>query len=142
MVAYSFKTRFADPILHGLGVPAGPRRIYPKRQTVRAIGKKRHARPGELVQLYTGLRTKQAKKLGEAVCMRTAPIKIAFPWVVGAFDVGIDVYIDGRLLTEVATRTFVQDDGFLSIDDFVMFWEHNHGIEKPFEGIIIYWSPK
>lgn len=139
MVSYSFKTRFADPILHGLGVPAGPRRIYPKRQTVRAIGKKRHARPGELVQLYTGLRTKHAKKLGEAVCTRTAPIKIVFE---GHHIKYVDVYINGKLLTEVATRTFAQDDGFLSIDDFVMFWEHNHGIEKPFEGIIIYWEPK
>lgn len=144
MVAYSFKARFADPILHGLGVPAGPRRISPKRQTVRAISKKRHARPGEIVQLYTGLRTKQAKKLGEAVCTRTASIRIQFEDSNGPFhdSIGIYIYLDGDLLDEDATCTFARNDGFLSINDFMMFWENNHGIEKPFEGIIIYWEPK
>ncbi|MEJ0016825.1 MAG: ASCH domain-containing protein [Acetobacteraceae bacterium] len=48
MVAYSFKRDFAAPILAGI-----------KRQTIRA-DRRRHARPGEVLQLYTGMRTKHA----------------------------------------------------------------------------------
>lgn len=136
MVAYSFKARFAEPILVGLGA----RRMHnvnPKQQTVRAIEKKRHARPGELVQLYTGLRTRSVRKLGEAVCTLTAAIKIEFPSIFAA-----NIYIDDFSLTEDETHAFAHDDGFRTIDDFIEFWDDNHGIEKAFEGIIIYWEPK
>lgn len=145
MVAYSFKTIFAEPILVGLGA-LRMHRVAPKRQTVRAIGKKRHARPGEIVQLYTGLRTKSAKKLGEAVCTRTAPITIEFEDGSGRtnnFKAGLDIRVDGSLLTEDETYDFVVSDGFLTVERFVQFWEDNHGIDKPFDdGIIIYWEPK
>ena len=47
MVAYSFKRRFREPILAGS-----------KQQTIRA-DRKRHARRGEALQLYTGMRTTQ-----------------------------------------------------------------------------------
>jgi hypothetical protein len=43
MVAYSFNPIFVGPILAGT-----------KRQTIRAE-RKRHARPGEAMQLYTGM---------------------------------------------------------------------------------------
>lgn len=71
MVAYSFKKQFIRPILIGLGAPLSPdefavgmdefgnvSRPVGKRQTIRALGKRRHARPGELVSLYFGMRTK------------------------------------------------------------------------------------
>lgn len=45
MVAYSFQKRFVEPIRSGR-----------KRQTIRA-DRKRHARPGEVLQLYSGMRT-------------------------------------------------------------------------------------
>jgi hypothetical protein len=47
VVAYSFRQQFRPPILAGT-----------KRQTIRA-DRKRHARPGEQLQLYTGMRTRQ-----------------------------------------------------------------------------------
>jgi len=56
MVAYSFKAQFREPILAGT-----------KRQTIRA-DRKRHARLGEALQLYTGMRTRQCKLIGRATC--------------------------------------------------------------------------
>ena len=53
MVAYSLKPRFIPPILSGA-----------KRQTIRAISRRRHAIPGETLQLYTGMRTKQCRLIG------------------------------------------------------------------------------
>lgn len=105
MVAYSFKKRFVAPIRAGLGLimkddkgnwlqcesviddgatvshPFDPYKdlapeARPKRQTIRAIGKRRHARPGETLQLYTAMRTKQCEKIGEARCIAVLPIRI------------------------------------------------------------------
>ncbi|MGY0779836.1 S49 family peptidase [Azospirillum argentinense] len=75
MVAYSFRPRFIDPILAGL--EPGPLLPGMKRQTIRgASGGKRHARPGELVQLYTGMRTRQCRKLGEGRCVAAEPVTL------------------------------------------------------------------
>jgi hypothetical protein len=66
MVAYSYKARFVAPIRVGLDLPTLAEHlemggyhpgqiIRPKRQTIRAKGKRRHARPGEtLQQLFYG----------------------------------------------------------------------------------------
>ncbi len=51
MVAYSFHKEFAPLILLGH-----------KRQTVRAH-RRRHARPGEAMQLFTGMRTRHCRKI-------------------------------------------------------------------------------
>lgn len=69
MVAYSFKKRFVDPIRVGLSSVSLSFDCQPKRQTIRSIGKRRHARPGETLQLYTAMRTKQCRKIGDARCM-------------------------------------------------------------------------
>lgn len=53
MVAYSFQKMFAEDIRFGFKV-----------HTVRGE-RKRHARPGEMIQLYSGLRTKQCRKIVE-----------------------------------------------------------------------------
>ena len=56
MVAYSFKARFAEPILAGT-----------KLHTVRAP-RKRDARPGEELQLYRGMRTRQCALIARKTC--------------------------------------------------------------------------
>lgn len=142
MVAYSFRSRFVDPIMVGLGLaPPHARDVPPKMHTVRAIGKKRHARPGEVVQLYTGLRTKSARLIATAVCTRTAPIMIDFS-ALSTTEGVVAVLIDGTLLTEKETIAFVRSDGFRTITDFVEFWYGTHDFDKLFEGIIIYWERK
>ena len=58
MVAYSFKARFVPLIREGL-----------KTQTIRAQ-RSRHARPGELIQLFSGMRTHLCEKIvPDPVCI-------------------------------------------------------------------------
>lgn len=52
MAAYNFKSQFVPKIESG-----------EKTQTVRRIGKRVHAKPGQPVQLYTGMRTKKCRKI-------------------------------------------------------------------------------
>lgn len=67
MVAYSFQRRFIGPI-----------QLRTKRQTIRAL-RARHARPGERVQLYFGMRS--------SACMKI----IMDPVCIGVDDVRIDL---------------------------------------------------
>lgn len=136
MVAYSFKKQFVDPIRAGLGhyehidgmIPA------PKRQTIRANGKRRHARPGETLQLYSAMRTKQCFKIGEATCTEVVPISI-------------DVRKDGLLISSGRQRiiggtlidNFARLDGFADGKEMRDFWLKEHGLGK-FEGVLIRWQ--
>jgi hypothetical protein len=74
-VAYSFQRRFVAPILAGT-----------KRQTIRAE-RKRHARPGEVVSLYHGMRTRQCFLIAQAPCVDVQPIRLQFAYSpYAAFD--------------------------------------------------------
>jgi hypothetical protein len=75
MVAYSFQKRFADAVLAGL--EPGPWRPGMKRWTLRH-DRRRHARPGEAVQLYTGMRTRSCRLLGRAQCQAVVPVLIGW----------------------------------------------------------------
>jgi hypothetical protein len=141
MVAYSFKKQFIDPILVGLGVqvhhePGGAHVYHPKRQTIRAIGKRRHARPGETIQLYTAMRTKQCRKLGEARCVSVEPISV---WIEpGRVAVEGHEAIDG-----IGLDDFARLDGFASWSDMATFWMNEHGQivrAGPFVGVLIKWE--
>ncbi|MCJ2020561.1 hypothetical protein MKK84_24560 [Methylobacterium sp. E-065] len=125
MVAYSFKSRFGAPILAGT-----------KAQTIRAerTGKSRHARPGELVQLYTGMRTRQCQKLGEARCLEVLPVKIDL--LLSVLFIG-DVCFGGPK----ALDEFAQQDGFADWHDLVAFWVAEHPGVDLFEGVLIRWQP-
>lgn len=133
MVAYSFKRRFVEPIRVGLGLPPSVEafaagmdafgnvgRPQPKRQTIRAIGKRRHARAGETLQLYTAMRTRQCRKIGEALCTEVVPIEI----FVGERDMtirsGKDRIIGGLV------DSFARLDGFATAADMHAFWLAEH----------------
>lgn len=140
MVAYGFKKQFIEPILSGLGnyewidgqIPR------PKLQTIRAIGKRRHARPGETIQLYTAMRTKQCRKLGEARCVSVQNIRIMLhaAWI----KVGTDAPIsDPEELADFARR-----DGFADWGEIFDFWQKEHGELArlgPWVGVLIKWEP-
>lgn len=138
MVAYSFKQRFVQPIEHGLRISLdedAALRCPPKRQTIRANGKKRHARPGEDVQLYTAMRTKQCRKLGEAKCTETAPIII---WL---DEKTMAIELSKQLMGRTEMERFARSDGFADAADMADFWRKEHpGVEK-FEGVLIKWEP-
>jgi hypothetical protein len=81
MVAYSFKPRFEMPIV-----------TLRKTGTIRAHGRRRHARPGERLQLYTGMRTRSCRLLATAECQSSDRLRVWFDTprvIVGEFDPGL-----------------------------------------------------
>lgn len=125
MVAYSFQPRFVDPIISGR-----------KQQTVRAIGRRRHARPADHLQLYTGMRTKACRLIGRAACIEAAPVTLLFRSPHG-------VIMHGRLgNASLKPELFAQQDGFADWKQLCEFWEIEHPAEYQagrFDGIMIVW---
>ena len=135
MVAYSFNKRFIDPIRVGLSRVSLSFDCPPKRQTIRAIGKRRHARPGETLQLYHAQRTKQCVKIGEARCVSVERIVIQVP----KDDCWLRVKIGNEEPFE-ATDAFAIEDGFQDVEDMWRFWRDEHPDVATFSGILIKWA--
>ncbi|XXJ19974.1 hypothetical protein ACR42D_10595 [Desulfovibrio caledoniensis] len=124
MVAYNFKSQFAERVESG-----------EKRQTIRANGKRRHARPGEALQLYTGQRGPNCRKLVDPD-----------PACVAALPVFMDrTFSDNRRVVVVAghevygppLEDLARADGFETSEEMKDFFEKTHGV--PFEGTLIKW---
>jgi hypothetical protein len=125
MVAYSFQQRFVTPI-----------RRLTKQQTIRA-DRKRHARIGEELQLYTGMRTRQCKLIGRATCMSVTPITLEF----GRGNGDGKICYDGIVFrSRDNLDQFAQLDGFDDWGGLVYFWEVNHPDMRVFSGIMIRWG--
>ena len=121
MVAYSFKGRFAELIRTGS-----------KTQTVRAE-RKRHAMPGETLQLYTGMRTRSCKLIARATCVAVSPIRFVF-------DPHPQIFLHGLQHGDQATLDhFAQCDGFRDWADLAAFWAKEHPDLKAFSGVLIRW---
>ena len=130
MVAYSFKAQFEAPIASG-----------EKRQTVRAY-RKRHARPGEPIQLYTAMRTKHCRKLitPDPLCIDLRHVIIAH----GSYQ-PLLIEIEGRMLQRDEVEAFAVADGFgaavadgFAASRMAAFWLENHGTGS-FGGVVIRW---
>lgn len=134
VVAYSFRRRFVNPIKAGLGLPVNdPYVPPPKRQTIRA-DRKRHARLGEEVQLYCGMRTKGCFLIGTARCISVDVISLHFgrrDWV-KVTSPSIDL---PRSLDQ-----FAQSDGFVDWAELREFWREEHDADD-FTGVLIKWEP-
>lgn len=127
MVAYNFKSAFHDRLVDGS-----------KRQTVRHAGGKRHARPGEPVQIYTGLRTKGARKLiADPICTAVDHIVILINR--SSPDEIKSIEINGVPLSRPQMEAFALADGFRGLWQFGPFWRVTHG-EGRFEGVVIRWG--
>lgn len=139
MVAYSFKKYFAPQIATGI-----------KCQTVRA-DRRRHARPGEMIQLFEGMRTRHCRKIRpDVVCESIVPIEIRI--VEGII---VSIMVDGRSLDEPEMEAFARHDGFApehfnepsgyrartAIENMETFWFDNHGDTAGFRGVVIKWRP-
>jgi hypothetical protein len=122
VTAYSFKKQFIEPILTGR-----------KRQTIRAVGLRHHARIDTTIQLYTGMRTKQCQLIGTAFCADAPLITLDFP--------RNRIHIQGRVLRndQVALDTFAKRDGFENWAGLRAFWELEHRALKVWEGVMIEW---
>ena len=120
-----FQAQFADVVESG-----------EKTQTIRAYRKdKRDPKPGDTLYLYTGLRTKQCRKLGEAIaesvevigigeamfCEDESPIEI------------VPLVLLPREAHDLAIR-----DGFSDLDEMLSFFDKTHDL--PFEGLLIRWG--
>lgn len=149
MVAYSFAPPFRQQV-------AG----LTKRQTVRAH-RKRHARPGEPLQLYTAMRTKHCRKLVEAdpICSAVVPIEISTSELLDEWIASI--VIAGVPLSRDEIETFAAADGFdpgrfgmtkfpdirkpvleIATARYWMgwWWTKTHGTGR-FDGVLITWEP-
>jgi hypothetical protein len=140
MVAYSVKERFIAPIEVGLGLPiTGPASVAfpaPKLQTIRAVGKRRHARPGEIIQIYYAMRTSFCRLIGVARCVDVVPLVFDFAFV----NRSITARIDGQRLRRDEMDDFARRDGFDDHADMARFWRDEHPFER-FEGVLIRWAP-
>ncbi|PZR82553.1 MAG: hypothetical protein DI537_36400, partial [Stutzerimonas stutzeri] len=113
MVAYSFHKRFVEPIATG-----HPATGIVKRQTIRA-DRKRHARPGEPLQLYQGMRTKHCFKIiADPVCVAVRPLELFIARGYVRFtDTGEAFGVTAML------DDFARQDGFLHWADLQAFWQ-------------------
>jgi len=136
MVAYSFRPRFAEPIASG-----HPATGIVKRQTIRAP-RSRHARPGELLQLYQGMRTKHCRKLiADQVCTAVRPVRLWISRGYVRFDDTGEAFGITAMLDD-----FARADGFLHWADLQAFWRAEHeqaaDPEMAFAGVLISWEPR
>ena len=119
MVAYNFKQQFVPLIETGA-----------KQQTIR-LPRKRHTKPGEAMQLYTGMRTKACRKLvtPDPLCLSVEPLLM---------HDALGIKLNDRWLTKEALTQLALADGFASWDECLHFFNTVHGL--PFQGVLIKWA--
>jgi len=116
MALINFQKRFADDVEAGI-----------KRQTIRAP-RKRPIKVGEILYLYTGVRTKQAHKLKEVICKSVENITI---WDYEILIGGVSLYSIDHL------HNFAISDGFEDYHDMMKWFRKTHSL--PFNGQLIKW---
>lgn len=132
MVAYSFQAQFEAQIA-----------ALQKRQTVRSF-RKRHARPGEPMQLFTGMRTRHCRKIltPDPLCLDLQGILLAF----GADDAVTQIELGGCPLNRDEVEAFAAADGFGPLDGEArlrmgQFWNRAARLNS-WGGVLIRWSPR
>ncbi len=124
MPALNFKAQFAPLVESG-----------EKSQTIRKV-RKHPIKAGDRLFLFTGMRTKQCRKLRETVCTNARMIAIQPPGGVIVSE-GIYLWEKGQLSTTEA-KQLARKDGFSRLTDFVRFFKDQYGL--PFEGVLIEWD--
>ena len=116
MPAYNFKERFAAGVEH-----------LTKCQTIRPK-RKRPTKIGDRLYLYTGMRTKQCRKLLETDCKAVKDIEIRQD----------QILIDRTMRIDSANADrFARADGFFDSRCLVAWFGSVYGF--PFKGEVIYW---
>lgn len=126
-MVYNFKERFAGLIESGQKIT-----------TIRAPRKDgKLPKPGEVLKLFTGMRTKKCRKIGERVCKAIYAVELNFDGIIFKArhrhprDVA---YMDLLLLSNIARK-----DGFGDWIEMRGFFTQVHGL--PFKGYLIEWYP-
>jgi hypothetical protein len=156
MVAYSFHKMFVEAVWTGQ-----------KRQTIRSH-RKRHARVGERLKLYTGMRTRSCRLIRDDVrCTRIDEFRFdvssmadvtAVPDTYAELRNMIDsrafeITVNGMPMDRCCFNLFAFNDGFAHshfdgkpdqpvspFDNMVLFWMRYHGAAV-FNGVMISWEP-
>ena len=125
MVAYSFQARFAGSVAAGA-----------KTQTIRRHRRPpaRHARVGESIALWTGLRTKEARLIGHASCAGLYPISLRF-----GLGTVAHVRIGAKQLMGEQLDDFARQDGFQNGRDMSAWFGETYG-SLSFDGVLVMWS--
>lgn len=115
MVAYSFKERFELPILTGR-----------KTGTIRSFGKRRHARPGETLQLYVNQRSPSCRLIATPACTSVDRLRCWFDQprvIIGELEDDTPIEAVNHCADFDA---FARADGFDGFDDMARFWWDTH----------------
>ena len=123
MGLYNFEKRFVPFIKAGT-----------KTHTIRAK-RKYPSKPGDTLHLYTGLRTKKARRIIPPVmCVRVEEIEIKD----GAFfdENHASVRVDSVELDKSEREQLAKRDGFENFEQMIQFWRGR----LPFVGHVIHWK--
>lgn len=129
MPALNFSARFADLVASG-----------EKRQTIRAPRSdgRPHASPGQIIKLYTGMRTKECRLLALGVVESVERVVIHPAGI--EYNPGTDRV---RSMWEAPLsdllNCFARSDGFKDWAELRDWFAETHGL--PFTGTLIKWRP-
>lgn len=124
----NFMPRFADAVQLGK-----------KRQTIRKRGKLKPPRIGDSLMLYSGLRTKQCRRLRGAVCVDVQQISISCAQrQVQMPRELINGVMAWHLLDADEVEALAMADGFSGSEEFFVWFSAMHG--DTFSGYLIRWE--
>ncbi len=114
MVAFNFRAMHADKVISG-----------EKCTTIRPT---KRSKPGDTLQLYTGMRTRRVKLLKIARCVDVRKVTIHKDHIKG--------------IDEFDPDEFMEMEGFEgeSLESFIEFFEKQYGL--PFNGYLYIWTDK
>jgi hypothetical protein len=151
MVALSFRAQFADAVENGVwdfyfgimpGVDGAYRLVdkpHPeapvKRQTIRKARRDgRDPKAGDTLQLFTGMRTKKCRRLGEVQCREACPIRIEADGRIRHFSKSRRYW---KTYSLDGARMLARRDGLQNAKELVEVIRKFHGL--PFAGFVIRW---
>ncbi len=129
MPAINFQSQFAAKVEAGT-----------KNQTIRKA-RKLPIKVGDTLQLFTGQRTKDCRKLKVVTCTGVEPVKMYEHVEQLSFGKNVyyrinvnGTYLDGKWIQ----YSFALQDGFKDIGTMFDWFEKTHGL--PFTGVLIKWG--
>lgn len=121
MTAFNFKGRFVEAVRSGR-----------KCQTIRREREDgRDPKPGDELQLFTGMRSPRCKRIFDTRCRDRQRV------VIDELEGTVEILLDGKKLNEGQREIFAIADGFDSWDELEDFILEQY--ELPFRGYVYYW---
>lgn len=125
MPALNFKSQFVPKIV-----------ALEKNSTIR--GKRKNPiKVGDVIKMYTGMRTKGCMLIGTAICSNITPVLITdeAPYLI--VQLSGDAEPKNYKLTQDALKHFHTNDGFDTYKEMATFFHNQYGL--PFVGDLIEW---